>query len=128
MDRCHAAPHHLLMAFRTFLKHWRKQRGLTQEALAHAIGLSGQSGIANYETGVNEPSLEMLARLADALAVPVGALVNEAEFRAFQAQKPASDPLLQQVIHDFMVADTSGRYVVAAAARAASESKLQKAS
>lgn len=128
MDPALNAKHHLLMAFRTFLKHWRKQRGLTQEALAHAVGLSGQSGIANYETGVNEPGLDMLVRLADVLAVPIGALVSEAEFRAFQAQKPASDPLLQQVIHDFMVADKSGRYVVAAAARAASESKLPKAS
>lgn len=54
-------------------------QGITQLALAHAIGWKGPDAgaqIARYETGVNEPKLSTLHRLAEALGVELDALTK----------------------------------------------------
>lgn len=62
------------MSFAKELKHLRKDRGFTQEALAKKIG-STREKIQKYEEGVNPP-IETLTRLADALGVCLDHLVR----------------------------------------------------
>lgn len=53
----------------------RKERGLTQEQLAEAVGVR-QPRIAEVERGDANPRLLTLSRLAFALGVPVAALLD----------------------------------------------------
>jgi transcriptional regulator with XRE-family HTH domain len=53
----------------------RDGRGLTQEVLADKVGIS-RGYLARIETGRHEPSLTMLAKLAKALGVKPGALLD----------------------------------------------------
>jgi len=53
----------------------RKDRGLTQEQLAEAVGVR-QPRIAEVERGDANPRLDTLAKLAFALGVPVAALLD----------------------------------------------------
>lgn len=53
----------------------RKERGLTQEQLAEAVGVR-QPRIAEVERGDANPRLDTLCRLAHALGVPVFALLD----------------------------------------------------
>lgn len=71
------------MKFSERLRFWRSFRDLTQEQLAHACHFSGQSRIANYESEKNsrEPNLDELRILAEALEVPVDALISDDAFQ-----------------------------------------------
>ena len=60
------------------LQKLRKQKSLTQEALAEAIGVARQT-IAKWENEESTPDLEMSGRLAEALAVTLDDLVNAPE-------------------------------------------------
>jgi DNA-binding XRE family transcriptional regulator len=53
---------------------WREHRGLTQQALADAAGLS-QTVVARIESGKRQGSVKTLRAIADALAVGVDDLV-----------------------------------------------------
>ena len=53
----------------------RDERGLTQEAVAGKVGIS-RGYLARVETGRHEPSLSMLAKLAKALGVKPGELLE----------------------------------------------------
>jgi transcriptional regulator with XRE-family HTH domain len=55
------------------LRSLRKQRGLTQESLAEALGVSVDL-VSMIERGLRAPSFDTLERLADALSVRVSAL------------------------------------------------------
>ena len=57
------------------LQKLRKQRSLTQEALAEAVGVARQT-IAKWETEESTPDLEMSGRLASVLNVSLDDLVN----------------------------------------------------
>lgn len=46
----------------------RRQRDMTQEALAEAVGVTSEF-ISNLERGINAPSFDTLERLAEALDV-----------------------------------------------------------
>ena len=48
------------------IKHLRTVRGLTQATLAEAVGISTEA-ISNIERGVNFPSFENLAKIAEVL-------------------------------------------------------------
>lgn len=52
----------------------RKSRGLTQNELAHAMGITG-SAIGQYECGVRTPKYETVERIASALSVPTSSLM-----------------------------------------------------
>ncbi|HEV2148321.1 MAG TPA: helix-turn-helix transcriptional regulator [Longimicrobiaceae bacterium] len=54
---------------------FRKERGLTQEQLAEAVGVR-QPRIAEVERGDANPRLSTLAKLAFALGVPVASLLD----------------------------------------------------
>ncbi len=52
------------------LKEARKNKGLTQQALAQATGLS-QTAVSAYERGFMEPTVTNLVALAEALEVDI---------------------------------------------------------
>ncbi|AVI83631.1 phage repressor protein [Pseudomonas syringae pv. tomato] len=47
----------------------RKEKGLSQQALAHACGWESQSRIGNYEKGTRQPSLQDIRKISDTLGV-----------------------------------------------------------
>ena len=55
---------------------FRKMRGLSQQALAEAAGVTFQQ-IQKYERGANRVSASMLARIAETLNAPVAELFGE---------------------------------------------------
>lgn len=57
------------------LYYYRKKRGLTQAKLGEKINY-GYTAIANYESGRNEPSFDVLIALAGILGVTVDALLG----------------------------------------------------
>lgn len=61
------------------LQKLRKQKSLTQEALAEAVGVARQT-IAKWEAEESTPDLEMSGRLASALEVTLDDLVNAPEY------------------------------------------------
>lgn len=65
-----------LLAAPTPLAFWRAKRGITQAALAKAAATT-QPHVADLESGKHGGSLEIMARIAKVLAVPVGNLVAE---------------------------------------------------
>lgn len=63
------------MTLNTNIKFLRNKKGLTQETLASAIGIS-RSKLAGYELNVNPP-LETLVKISDYLSVSVDILLRE---------------------------------------------------
>jgi DNA-binding XRE family transcriptional regulator len=63
-----------LLAAPTPLAFWRAKRGLTQAALAN-VARTTQPHIADLESGRHGGSLEVMARIARALNIPVDSLV-----------------------------------------------------
>lgn len=53
----------------------RKQKGLTQEELAAALGVS-TSAVGNWEAGLRRPRYETLRRLASVLGVTIDELLS----------------------------------------------------
>lgn len=77
----HPANVHLLtMDFATRLTDARKQRGLTQQALAERVGIH-VTQIRRYEAGTSAPTLDALRNIAIALGVTTDSLVFEADER-----------------------------------------------
>lgn len=66
----------------------RKARGLSQEELAHEMGVSRQS-VSKWESGQSIPDVEKIIALSDFFGVSTDYLLKREE-RA--AQKPASEP------------------------------------
>ena len=73
-----AAAAKLLKTFGRSVRSLRKQRGLSQEDLAEACGLS-RNYISDIERGVRNPGLLVLVGLAKALKVPLRELAEEIE-------------------------------------------------
>ena len=53
----------------------RKAKGLTQKALAQALGVT-QMTVSNWENGRRQASVAMLRKVADVLGVPVAKLLD----------------------------------------------------
>ncbi len=66
------------MEFSKNLRRLRKAAGLTQEALAERLHLTGQA-VSRWETGEGYPEITLLPSLADLLGVTVDALLRNAE-------------------------------------------------
>ena len=64
------------MPFPERLTALRKQRGLTQESLGEAIGIT-KTQIYRYESGTSQPTLDVIKRLAVALSVTTDELIFE---------------------------------------------------
>ena len=69
------APDHVAAHLARNLGSLRHARALTQETLAKAAGVP-RSTIANLESGVGNPSLTVLVKVANALGVPIDELLG----------------------------------------------------
>jgi transcriptional regulator with XRE-family HTH domain len=58
-------------------REWRERRGLSQARVARAAGLT-QASVSNYETGRRDPTLLSALRIASALDVALGDLIDPA--------------------------------------------------
>ena len=58
----------------------RKKKGLSQAALGKAIGTSGDV-IGRYERGDIKPSIDVVAKIADALEVSVDYLIGKTDLQ-----------------------------------------------
>ncbi len=65
------------MDFATQVRRWRNQRGLTQAALAEAAGIP-RPNLINIELGKRDCTIHTLRRLASALEITPGTLLEEA--------------------------------------------------
>ena len=64
------------MPFSNRLANLRKQRGLTQEALADIIEIT-KTQVYRYESGASQPTLEVIKNIAVALSVTADELIFE---------------------------------------------------
>ena len=64
-----------MSTFSDALKQLRKSKGLTQAALAAALGI-GKSTISMYEVGRREPDFETLEAIADFFNIPMSYLID----------------------------------------------------
>ena len=60
----------------TQLKSKRKARGLNQTALAEAVGVT-PGAVSQWETGLTNPTLEMLVKIATVLQCTVDELLRD---------------------------------------------------
>jgi transcriptional regulator with XRE-family HTH domain len=67
------------MAFADRLSFARKQKKIRQADLGKMVGTSGDI-IGKYERGENTPSIDVAAKIADALAVTLDYLVKDGEY------------------------------------------------
>lgn len=96
----------------TFIKHWRKYRGLSQERLADRVGMTGGnlSEIENGNTGYTQATLEALA---DALRCePVDLLIRdpsdpEGIWTLWEKAQPAQRKQLLGIISGFLNAEAA---------------------
>lgn len=65
-------------AYGAAIRELRAERGISQEALAHAADLD-RTYVSGIERGLRNPSLTNLLKLADALGVKVSELAARAE-------------------------------------------------
>jgi len=79
----------LTMEFASRLVHFRKEKGLTQQALADAVQIN-LTQIKRYEAGTNQPSIDALKKIATAFGVTTDFLLFDEGERG-----PAPDLRLQ---------------------------------
>lgn len=75
------------------LKTLRKQKGVSQQKLAEAIGVSQQS-INRYENHNIEPDISTLIKIADYFNISMDALVGRCEAEGLNLQE-------QELVNDF---------------------------
>ncbi|WP_029897789.1 helix-turn-helix transcriptional regulator [Nocardia brasiliensis] len=63
------------MATKDVIAHYRNRKGLTQEQLGKAVGVTGRQ-ITRYEAGEQEPTLRVAANIADILGVSLTELAG----------------------------------------------------
>lgn len=73
-------PRREVLAFARRLRRLRMRRGLTQRELAALCGLAPQQ-VSHYEAGRYRPHARNLAKLAEALRVPVPTLAGSLDAR-----------------------------------------------
>ncbi|RAK52836.1 helix-turn-helix domain-containing protein [Phenylobacterium deserti] len=76
MQKVETAPDPVDVAVGARIRLLRKMRGLSQQALAEAAGVTFQQ-IQKYERGSNRVSASMLARIANTLQAPVAEMFGE---------------------------------------------------
>lgn len=98
------------------IAHYRKLKGLSQQALATACGWGSQSRIGNYERDIREPNLNDLRQIAKALRVTLNDLLTstmqiaESKDSRYAADQKLS-PRSRQVIDRITLAAHQGRLV-----------------
>ena len=58
-----------------FMKELRKEKGITQEALAEILNVSGRT-VSRWETGSNMPDLDILILMADFYDIEIRELLD----------------------------------------------------
>ena len=58
-----------------FLKHLRKEKGITQEKLSEELGVSGRT-ISRWETGKNMPDISLLVEIAEFFDVSIPEIIK----------------------------------------------------
>jgi transcriptional regulator with XRE-family HTH domain len=112
--------HVITMDFATRLTATRKQRGLTQQALAEHVGIH-VTQIRRYEAGTSAPTLDVLRNLAIALHVTTDSLVfAEGErgpaddlrlaFEATADLDPAEQAMVKQLIEAVLLKHQAKRW------------------
>ena len=74
-----------------FLKHLRREKGLTQEQLAEHFYVSSRT-VSRWETGANMPDLDMLIELADFYDVDIREIID-GERKSENMDKETKDTL-----------------------------------
>ena len=74
------------IAFGGVLRKHREQAAMSQEALAHETDVH-RTYVSLIERGIRNPTLDVVFRLADALAIPPSTLVGETEVRLKRRRK-----------------------------------------
>ncbi len=74
------------MTFAEVLKTLRKEKGISQQELAHATGIK-QSSIGMYEIGARMPSYDALYALADYFNVDVNTLLGREQLKTTDEDK-----------------------------------------
>ena len=69
------------------IKHFRKEKGYTQEELGYMVGLSGVA-IMRYEKEQREPKQDILIKIAKALGVHLRDLANTSMWEEFDKEHP----------------------------------------
>lgn len=88
---------------------YRKAKGLTQEALAKAIGVS-KTTITGYELGYREPDVEKIKLLSDALGVTGDDLLNTGFSKTKKAPSVSDEAM--RMARDYDKLDNWGRQAV----------------
>lgn len=65
------------MNFSNNLRYLRKQRGISQDALADKLGYKSFTTIQKWESGVSEPSVSTLKIIANIFGVSMDQMINE---------------------------------------------------
>ncbi|UJD89231.1 helix-turn-helix transcriptional regulator [Rahnella aquatilis] len=91
----------------------RKQKGLSQQALADAVGIH-VTQIKRYEGGVSLPSLEAIKKIAQTLRVTTDSLIFEAnelqpsadlalQFQAITNMAPEQQEVIKQLLEGMII-------------------------
>lgn len=89
-----------MIAFSESLKRFRKEHNLTQKQIADAIGIQ-KNAYQSYEYGKSLPSINVVARIADAYDVSVDYLLGRTDnpnLHVFGTEPEKSDDLIDKVI------------------------------
>ena len=111
----------LLMAFPDRLTALRKQRALTQAALAEAVGIH-VTQLRRYEAGTAQPTLDVLRRLAVALRVSTDVLVFDEDergpdeelklqFEAVTRLEPDEKHVVKSVLESILIKNDAKRWM-----------------
>jgi transcriptional regulator with XRE-family HTH domain len=119
MERKSAAPQPVHMSqatyHRTFIREWRKHRGLTLERLADRVGLT-PSALSMLERGQRGYSQETLEQLAEALGTEPASLLMrnpgdpEAIWTIWEKINPAQREQAARVLEAFVSKKRSDSY------------------
>lgn len=74
------------------IRHYRKEKGMTQEELAKAMGYKTHSAIAMVEKDINGLSLDQLRKIAGILEVDIQALIGDEKQQADQKEQDKYPP------------------------------------
>lgn len=91
----------------------RKKKGLTQQALADALGLH-ITQIKRYEAGTSQPSLEALRKIVQTLRVTTDSLIFEPgelepdedlrlQFQAIASMPPEEQRVVKQLLEGMII-------------------------
>lgn len=86
--------------FSTRFKELRKSSGLSQAALAEALGVS-KSSINMYERGDREPSFETLEAIADHFNISMGDLIGKDSQVDFNSQLQVETRLIENLLDNW---------------------------